>query len=148
MNIIPILNEKSKGALVSFAVGDALGWPNERRAMSSSYNKNYISNFKEWQKKSGGRYWWHNEIIMPGEYSDDTQLTLAIARSLLSGQKWTCILQNTNCHIGNNMREAEEKLSSKQRLFGLIIFFLGKEEKIIYIFPQGETALRCESSRM
>lgn len=88
MNIIPILNEKSKGALVSFAVGDALGWPNERRTMSSSYNKNYNSNFKEWQKKSGGRYWGHNEIIMPGEYSDDTQLTLAIARSLLSGQKW------------------------------------------------------------
>lgn len=88
MNIIPTLNEKSKGALISFAIGDALGWPNERRSVSIAYNKNYISRFKEWNKKSGGRYWSHNETILPGEYSDDTQLTLAIARSLLSGQKW------------------------------------------------------------
>lgn len=88
MNIIPTLNEKSKGALISFAIGDALGWPNERRSASIAYNKNYISEFKEWNKKSGGRYWSHNETILPGEYSDDTQLTLAIARSLLSGQKW------------------------------------------------------------
>lgn len=88
MNKIPTLNEKSKGALISFAIGDALGWPNERRSASIAYNKNYISEFKKWNKKSGGRYWSHNETIMPGEYSDDTQLTLAIARSLLSGQKW------------------------------------------------------------
>lgn len=88
MNIIPTLSEKSKGTLISFAIGDALGWPNERRSASIAYNKNYISEFKEWNKKSGGRYWNHNETILPGEYSDDTQLTLAITRSLLSGQKW------------------------------------------------------------
>lgn len=88
MNAIPEIKEKSKGAVIAFAVGDALGWPNERRSVSISYNKNYISNFKQWNKRSGGRYWSHTEVILPGEYSDDTQLMLAIARSLLSGSDW------------------------------------------------------------
>lgn len=88
MNAIPEIKEKSKGAVIAFAVGDALGWPNERRSVSISYNKNYISNFKQWSKRSGGRYWSHTEVILPGEYSDDTQLMLAIARSLLSGSDW------------------------------------------------------------
>lgn len=88
MNTIPEIKEKSKGAVIAFAVGDALGWPNERRSAALSYNKNYISNFKKWSKKSGGRYWSHNETILPGEYSDDTQLMLAIARSLLAGSDW------------------------------------------------------------
>lgn len=89
MNAIPEIKEKSKGAVVAFAIGDALGWPNERRSVALSYNKNYISNFKQWNKKSGGRYWSHTEMIMPGEYSDDTQLMLAISRSLLSGSDWS-----------------------------------------------------------
>lgn len=88
MNIIPTLNEKCKGAMISFAIGDALGWPNERRTTNVAYNKNYLSQFKEWKKKAGGRYWSHNENILAGEYSDDTQIMLAIARSLLSGFKW------------------------------------------------------------
>ena len=71
-----------------FAIGDALGWPNERRSANIAYNKNYISRFKEWKKKSGGRYWSYNETILAGEYSDDTQVMLAVARSLLSGLKW------------------------------------------------------------
>jgi len=88
MNAIPSLTEKSAGAIISFAIGDALGWPNEFRSENTSYNKNYISQFKEWKKRAGGRYWSHTEIIAPGEYSDDTQLMLSVARSLLSGKNW------------------------------------------------------------
>ena len=36
-----------------------------------------------WQKKSGGRFNTYTDHINRGEYSDDTQLTLAVARSLL-----------------------------------------------------------------
>lgn len=87
-NAIPDKKEKSRGALIAFAVGDALGWPNERSSVVSSYKKNYISNFKKWSKRSGGKYWSHSEIILPGEYSDDTQLMLSVSRSLLSGSDW------------------------------------------------------------
>ena len=88
MNAIPDKKEKGKGAVIAFAIGDALGWPNERRSAALPYNKNYISNFKKWNRRSGGRYWSHSETILPGEYSDDTQLMLSISRSLLSGSDW------------------------------------------------------------
>ncbi len=89
MSGIPLLDEKCIGAFVASAIGDALGWPNEFRASNTNKKGTQMSNFVEWQRRSGGRYWNHIETILAGEYSDDTQMNLAVARSLLSGKLWS-----------------------------------------------------------
>ena len=35
--------------------------------------------FEDWERRSGGRFFAHREMIRAGEYSDDTQLTLAVS---------------------------------------------------------------------
>ena len=85
-----ILN-KTVGAMFGAACGDALGWPNERIGRSPSEktkSKGSLSEFRKWKRRSGGRYYPHEEIIDAGTYSDDTQLILCIARSLLHGRQW------------------------------------------------------------
>lgn len=84
-----IMIDKYLGALLGAAVGDALGWPNEYN--SKNINKNIPKNkevFQKWVRRDGGRYWSHDEEIQPGEYSDDTQLIIATARSLQFGHNW------------------------------------------------------------
>ncbi len=54
------------------AVGDALGFPVESGAVEK------IEGFVDWRLKG--------EIVKKGEYSDDTQLTLATARSIWNGR--------------------------------------------------------------
>ncbi len=54
------------------AVGDALGFPVEAGAVES------IERFVSWKLKG--------EVVKEGEYSDDTQLTLATARSIWNGR--------------------------------------------------------------
>lgn len=78
------------GAMLGAAIGDALGWPNEQNSRNINHKKNnYNENFVEWTRKSGGRFWPHEEKISAGEYSDDTQLLIATLRSLLKGSRWS-----------------------------------------------------------
>lgn len=88
------LTAKGQGAFLGAAVGDALGWPQEPEAKRVD-NKNSFSGevpvtkeFQQWVRKSGGQYYPHEEVILAGEYSDDTQLILCTARSLLCGEEW------------------------------------------------------------
>ena len=86
--------EQAVAALVAFAAGDALGWPqeqNSRRSRQLDKTTPTLS-FIEWTKRLGGRFQPHEETIGPGEYSDDTQLVLATARSLSHGNRWPEIL--------------------------------------------------------
>lgn len=90
---------KAEGAFIGLAAGDALGWPQEfpsrvvRRAATSGSPS---TAFRQWTRKSGGRYYAHEEVIRPGEYSDDTQLLLAVARSrLFPGANWWTALTRT-----------------------------------------------------
>lgn len=78
--------EQYQGALLFSAIGDALGWPTEflspaRRKPSFALP---LRNFVSWPKRVGGRWWGYEDHIASGSYSDDTQLTLAAARSLSS----------------------------------------------------------------
>ena len=76
--------DRAEGAFLGAAVGDALGWPHEMRASRTGGNrKSPTLGFEAWTKRSGGRFQPHEEAIGPGSYSDDTQLILACARSLL-----------------------------------------------------------------
>lgn len=85
MSGIPTMEEKCIGAMLGAAIGDALGWPNEflkaGKKNISSENK-----FSQWKRYTGGKYWHHNEEILAGEYSDDTQMILAVARSIIMGE--------------------------------------------------------------
>ena len=85
MNGMPSLLEKCTGALVASAIGDALGWPYELRARNSSRPVlgDGVS-FTDWKRRAGGKYWKHDETIYAGEYSDDTQMILAVSRSMIS----------------------------------------------------------------
>ncbi len=82
---IPTIAEKSTGAILASAIGDALGWPNELKASNTAKNTKAIEQLHEWTRRTGGQYWPHVEKILPGEYSDDTQMILAIARSIITG---------------------------------------------------------------
>ena len=84
---------KGQGAFIGAAVGDALGWPQEPEAKrvdqkNVSPTESLINGFQQWVRKSGGQYYPHQEVILAGEYSDDTQLILCTARSLLYGENW------------------------------------------------------------
>lgn len=81
---IPGQMEKCKGAMLGTAIGDALGWPNEPRAKNRKKHIEVSDCFVEWTRSSNNPRW-HDEKILPGEYSDDTQLTLSVARSIITG---------------------------------------------------------------
>lgn len=82
-----VARTRVEGAFTALAAGDALGWPQE--FISRKQRIQPTSVFRDWNRKAGGRYYPHTELIRAGEYSDDTQLTLAIARSrLTAGSSW------------------------------------------------------------
>ncbi len=81
---------KAEGAFIALAAGDALGWPQELAARRRRKQRpQATSTFHDWERRSGGRYYAHKEVIRAGEYSDDTQLTLAVARCRIhAGLAW------------------------------------------------------------
>ena len=81
---IPTPMEKCKGAMLATAIGDALGWPVEQRSKNKVKKPKVSDFFVEWTR-SCSQPAYHDERILPGEYSDDTQMTLAVARSIIAG---------------------------------------------------------------
>lgn len=84
------IRERGHGAFWGAAAGDALGWPHEmpRRVRPRTESASGQNLFVSWHRRSGGRFMPHEETINPGEYSDDTQLLLCTARSILKGADW------------------------------------------------------------
>jgi len=80
------LFERIAGALFGGAIADSLGWGTEfarsKREVAKRFGDDYIRDFKPWEKMTGGRFNTYIDYVQPGEYSDDTQLTLCTARSL------------------------------------------------------------------
>jgi len=78
-----------RGSLVGVAVGDALGWPQEQNAKNiDRHPATPELQFRSWTRRAGGRFQPFEEHISAGEFSDDTQLTLCVARSLIHGNDW------------------------------------------------------------
>lgn len=83
--------QKAEGAFLALAAGDALGWPQElpRKVLERDQSGEPTTEFCSWVRRSGGRFYPHEETIHAGEYSDDTQLMLAVARCrTVSGTNW------------------------------------------------------------
>ena len=78
--------EKYKGSIKLAAIGDALGWIAEfeksHEDLKNKYGVDFITKFFDWEKKVGGRFYGYKDAIKAGSYSDDTQLLLAVARSI------------------------------------------------------------------
>ena len=79
------------GSLAGAIIGDALGWPQERIKKRLEYNPSASSkiHLKSWKRSAGNRFNSYEQTIGAGEYSDDTQLILITARSLLKGNDWS-----------------------------------------------------------
>ncbi len=81
-----VLFERISGALMGGAIADALGWPTEFARRPEDLGRvglEYpVTELRPWHKRTGGRFLTRIDYIQPGDYSDDTQLALAVARSL------------------------------------------------------------------
>ena len=77
---------KYKGSIKLAAIGDALGWMTEFEKspedLKKKYGVDFINQFFNWEKNVGGRFYGYKDDIKAGSYSDDTQLLLAVARSI------------------------------------------------------------------
>ncbi|WP_084518099.1 ADP-ribosylglycohydrolase family protein [Microtetraspora niveoalba] len=81
---------KVEGTIIGAAVGDALGWPQEQRSGIKGGQKARLvspqTTFREWVRQAGSRFNRYDDPVRRGEYSDDTQLLLAVARACLSDE--------------------------------------------------------------
>lgn len=86
------LHIRSRGLLLGAAVGDALGWPQELRSGivggARARNAKAQAEFREWERNSGTQFARYRETVRRGEYSDDSQLLLAVARACQRGASW------------------------------------------------------------
>lgn len=77
---------KYKGSIKLSAIGDALGWITEfeksQQSLKEKFGTDRIESFYSWKKTVGGRFYGFVDTIKAGSYSDDTQLMLAVARSI------------------------------------------------------------------
>ena len=80
------LEDKISAALLGGAIADAMGWVTEfiktPKQLLSKLEVDRVADFRSWEKKTGGRFNPYIDYVGAGEYSDDTQLTLCVARSI------------------------------------------------------------------
>ena len=81
------------GAVLGGAVADAVGWPNEAAARNLDAKRTGWSPstdwaFQQWTRSAGSRYGRHEDPVVAGEYSDDTQLMVAVMRARQHGDDW------------------------------------------------------------
>ncbi|MEU8406891.1 ADP-ribosylglycohydrolase family protein [Micromonospora sp. NPDC048842] len=84
-----------EGLLLAVAVGDALGWPFERRARRFDDSEAAPTGpFIRWERDAGNRFRSLPEVIEAGEYSDDTQMVISVARArVAAGRDWLSYLR-------------------------------------------------------
>jgi ADP-ribosylglycohydrolase len=77
--------DQFEAAFLFSAIGDALGWPTEFLTESEAHRvlpATPLRDFIKWKKTVGGLWWGYSDEIEPGQYSDDTQLNLAVSRCI------------------------------------------------------------------
>ncbi|MGO4299384.1 ADP-ribosylglycohydrolase family protein [Leifsonia sp. RAF41] len=79
--------------MLAAAAGDSLGWPQEERGglvggKRARLARRPTPEFSSWHRNSGTRFARYQETVDAGDYSDDTQLMLAVARSCLVSDDW------------------------------------------------------------
>jgi ADP-ribosylglycohydrolase len=83
---------RARGLLLGAAVGDALGWPQEMRSNIVGGNRAREippkPEYRAWDRNSGTQFARYQETVRAGDYSDDTQLLLAVARACETGDAW------------------------------------------------------------
>ena len=82
-----------RGALLAIAAGDALGWPQELRGglvggQRARDRAEPEPAFRLWTRRAGHYTRRYDDSVLPGEYSDDTQLMLSVARACMAGDRW------------------------------------------------------------
>ena len=87
MPVAEDLFERIESSLVAAACGDALGWITEMNrhpdSLRNLFGIDWLTDFQDWEKSAGaGGRRRYADYVRRGEYSDDTQLTLAVFRSL------------------------------------------------------------------
>jgi ADP-ribosylglycohydrolase len=85
--------QTARGMFLAAAVGDALGWPQEIRGglVGGQKERDRTSprpEFRNWTRHAGHYSRRYYDPVAAGEYSDDSQLLLATARSCLEGPRW------------------------------------------------------------
>jgi ADP-ribosylglycohydrolase/catechol 2,3-dioxygenase-like lactoylglutathione lyase family enzyme len=84
--------ERVRGLLVGAAVGDALGWPQEDRnnivGGARARDVEPKARYRAWRRNAGTQFARYEDPVGQGEYSDDTQLLLAVARACIRGEDW------------------------------------------------------------
>ncbi|BAX80829.1 ADP-ribosylglycohydrolase family protein [Labilibaculum antarcticum] len=80
------LKDRYEASILLSAIGDALGWMTEfvrtPQDLETRFNTNRIDKYYQWNKPVGGRFHGYIDKVNAGDYSDDTQLLLAVARSI------------------------------------------------------------------
>jgi ADP-ribosylglycohydrolase len=115
-----------RGCIKLSAIGDAMGWITEFEkdsdSIRSKYGSSSIERFYDWNKYVGGRFNGFKDQIKAGSYSDDTQLLLAVARSINSDgfvdQKYFSKIELSNWLLyarggGRTVKNAADKISRK-----------------------------------
>ena len=81
-----IFKDRAIAALVGGAIGDSMGWITEfmrsKAALRRHTQMDWLDRFVSWPKNTGGRFNTYIDQINEGDYSDDTQLALCVARSI------------------------------------------------------------------
>jgi len=80
---IDLLSNRTAGSLLAAAAGDAMGWMTEFIRSPDDLKRKMgvdrVTEYQAWSKQVGGRFQGYEDYIAPGEYSDDTQLTICTA---------------------------------------------------------------------
>ncbi|HIK11533.1 MAG TPA: ADP-ribosylglycohydrolase family protein [Oscillatoriaceae cyanobacterium M33_DOE_052] len=123
---IESLSHRTAGALLAAAAGDAMGWMTEFIRSPDDLKRKMgvdrITEYQAWSKRVGGRFQGYEDYIAPGDYSDDTQLTICTAACIAPNG---CFDYRTFCKFeypmwleyarggGSTVKEAAEKIQRK-----------------------------------